>query len=63
MELVEIDNRLNGRTKDLVLKIKIEDLVCEFQLALFFKQAENEIDHKMYEMCRSKILSEVYLLY
>lgn len=41
IQIVEIDNRLEKITTDLVLKIKMEDLVCEFQLALKFNQAEN----------------------
>lgn len=41
IQIVEIDNRLEKITTDLVLKIRMEDLVCEFQLALKFNQAEN----------------------
>lgn len=36
--LASIDNRLDGITKDAVFKIKISDLVCEFQFVLTFSQ-------------------------
>ena len=61
--MVEIDNRLEKITTDLVLKIRMEDLVCEFQLALKFNQAENEIHHKMYEVERSKVFTPVTMLF
>ena len=63
IQIVEIDNRLEKITTDLVLKIRMEDLVCEFQLALNFNQAENEIHHKMYEVERSKVFTPVTMLF
>ena len=63
IQIVEVDNRLSKITTDLVLKIRMEDLVCEFQLALKFNQAENEIHHKMYEVERSKVFTPVTMLF
>jgi len=63
IQIVEVDNRLSKITTDLVLKIRMGDLVCEFQLALKFNQAENEIHHKMYEVERSKVFTPVTMLF
>ena len=36
-EIVELDNRLKKVTQDVVFKILIGEIVCEFQLALEFE--------------------------
>lgn len=61
--MVEVDNRLEKITQDIVFKIKIDDLVCEFQMVLHFNEAENTIHHKMYELTRSKLRTPFSLLF
>lgn len=61
--MVEVEDRFNGICQDLVFKIRIGDLVCEFQMALYFMDVENTLHHKMYELVRSKLLSPIYILY
>ena len=64
VELDEIDNRLglDKITQDLVFKIRIDNLICEFQMAISFSEAQNSIHHKMYEIDRSKTFSPLYVL-
>lgn len=39
IQVVSIDNRLMKITTDLMLRIRIDEIVCEFQIALKFNQA------------------------
>lgn len=55
--ITEIDNRLGKHTTDLVLKVEIEGIVAEFQLAMSFNVTENEFSHKIFELLRSKSYS------
>jgi len=60
---VEIDNRLSKGTCDLVLKILINELVCEFQLTIdATKVVDNEFNHKIFEIARSKFFSPISML-
>jgi hypothetical protein len=49
---VVIKNRLNLGTKDVLLNIKFQNIVCEVQLALEFDKSDNEFNHKLYELIR-----------
>jgi hypothetical protein len=50
---VVIKNRLSSGTKDVLLNIKFQNIVCEVQLALEFDQVDNEFNHKLYELFRN----------
>ncbi len=52
-EITEIDNRLGKETKDLVFKIMIEGIVCEFQMALENDSNQYNFSHSFYEIKRS----------
>ena len=55
-DIVEVDNRLNKpQTKDVVLKIKIGEAVCEFQLAIPQSAKLFHLDHCVYEILRSPL--------
>lgn len=47
-----IKNRLNKGTKDVTLIIKMDNIVCQVQLALVFDSTANEFNHKLYELTR-----------
>lgn len=51
--LLEIDDRLSSKTRDVVLKFKVKDIVGELQLALEFESIQNEFNHGLYELFRS----------
>ena len=48
-----------GKTKDLVLIIKMETVIAELQLVLKLESAANEFNHKIYELQRSKVYSMI----
>lgn len=48
LEIVELDNRLKKVTQDVVFKIKVGEIVCEFQLALEFDYTQFEFGHAFY---------------
>lgn len=52
-EITEIDNRLGKETKDLVFKIMIDGIVCEFQMALENDGNQYNFSHSFYEIRRS----------
>jgi hypothetical protein len=55
-DIVEVDNRLNKpQTKDVVMKIRIRDAVCEFQLAMPQSAKLFHLDHCVYEIIRSPL--------
>ena len=54
-EIVEIDNRLLKETKDLVFKICIDGVVCEFQMAMDFDATQYNFSHSLYEIKRSPL--------
>lgn len=56
-QIVEEKDRLNGKTKDLVLIIKMENVIAELQLVLKLDSVSNEFNHKIYELQRSKLYS------
>lgn len=39
--LMEVDNRLNYKTKDVVLKFEMRNIVVELQLGLEFESLQN----------------------
>ena len=49
---MELDNRLNKRTHDIVFKIRIKEVVSELQLALEFDTVTFEFNHNFYEIMR-----------
>ena len=50
-EIIELDNRLlKKETMDVVLKIKIKDAVCEFQLAMKQDESRYHFIHSIYEI-------------
>ena len=53
--VIEVDNRINKNTKDIVFKIQIHDIVGQVQLALEFDSALNEFNHGLYEIKRSPV--------
>ena len=52
-KIVEIDNRFQKNTKDLVFKILMNETVGELQLCLEFDSKMNEFNHGLYEIKRS----------
>jgi len=55
-EIIELDNRLSKKeTMDVVLKIKIKDAVCEFQLAMKQDESRYHFIHSIYEIERSPL--------
>jgi hypothetical protein len=50
---LEIDDRLSSKTRDVVLKFKVKEIVGELQLALEFESIQNEFNHGLYELFRS----------
>jgi hypothetical protein len=49
-QICETDNKLNGDAQSFVFKIKINDIVAEFQLALEFDLTRFEFGHAIYEI-------------
>ena len=64
-KLVEVDNRLTGKTNtsDLVMKILLGNTVAELQLAYLNNAAAYEFSHKLYELQRSKFFSPLTTLH
>ena len=58
-QIIEEKNQLYGKTKDLVLIIKLENVVSELQLVLKLNSVSNEFKHKIYELQRSKVYSMI----
>jgi hypothetical protein len=58
-QIIEEKNQLYGKTKDLVLIIKLENVVSELQLALKLNSVSNEFKHKIYELQRSKVYTMI----
>lgn len=55
-EIMEAESRLHSHiTLDYVLKIRIRDAVCEFQLAINQDQTRFHFDHSLYEILRSPL--------
>jgi len=55
-EIIELDNRLSKKeTMDVVLKIKIKEAVCEFQLAIKQDESRYHFIHSIYEIERSPL--------
>ena len=63
-QLVEIDNRLTGKTNtsDIVLKIRIGETITELQLVIRFNEIQNSFSHKIYEIMRSQFYEEINFL-
>jgi len=51
-QIMELDNRLQKKTQDVVFKIKIKEVVSELQLALQFDTVAFEFNHNFYEIQR-----------
>ena len=58
-QIIEEKNKLYGKTKDLVLIIKMEAVIAELQLVLKLDSVSNEFNHKIYELQRSKVYSMI----
>jgi hypothetical protein len=55
-EILELDNRLSKpQTMDVVLKIRINKAVCEFQLAMRQDESKYHLIHSIYEIERSPL--------
>lgn len=55
-EIIELDNRLSKKeTMDVVLKIRIREAVCEFQLAMKQDESRFHFIHSIYEIERSPL--------
>lgn len=55
-EVLQLDNRLSKpQTIDVVLKIKIKEAVCEFQLAMRQDESKYHLIHSIYEIERSPL--------
>lgn len=54
-EITEIDNRLKKETRDLVFKILIDGIVCEYQIALETDSVQYNYSHCYYEIKRSPL--------
>jgi hypothetical protein len=51
-----MDNRLNKpQTQDVVLKIKVQGAICEFQLAMQQEESQYHFVHSIYEIERSPL--------
>ena len=59
IQIIEEKNKLYGKTKDLVLIIKLETVISELQLVLKLDSVSNEFNHKIYELQRSKVYSMI----
>lgn len=53
ISLLEVDNRLRYKTRDVVLKFRVNEVVGELQLAMEFESMQNEFNHGLYELFRS----------
>jgi hypothetical protein len=50
-EVLELDNRLSKpQTMDVVLKIRVKEAVCEFQLAMRQDESKYHLIHSIYEI-------------
>jgi S-ribosylhomocysteine lyase LuxS involved in autoinducer biosynthesis len=55
-EILELDNRLTKpQTMDVVLKIRVGEAVCEFQLAMKQDESKYHLIHSIYEIERSPL--------
>lgn len=55
-EIIELGNRLQKvETRDVVLKIKVKDAVCELQLAMKQDESRYHFIHSIYEIERSPL--------
>jgi hypothetical protein len=55
-EILELDNRLSKKeTMDVVLKIQVNEAVCEFQLAMKQDESKYHFIHAIYEIERSPL--------
>lgn len=55
-DIVELDNRLmKPQTQDVVFKVRINDAVCELQLAMKQNEVLTHLDHCVYEILRSPL--------
>lgn len=54
-EITEIDNRLQKETRDLVFKVLIDGIVCEYQMALETDSTQYNYSHCYYEIRRSPL--------
>ena len=55
-EIIELDNRLTKpQTMDVVLKIKVNEAICEFQLAMRQDESKYHFIHSIYEIERSPL--------
>jgi hypothetical protein len=57
LKVIKLDNRLNKPTSDLVLKILFGNTIAELQMAINLSAAENEFNHKIYELKRTKFFT------
>lgn len=64
IKIVELDNRLRGKTgtSDVVLKILVGRTVAELQLVIDLNIASYEFSHKIYEITRSKFYTPLTML-
>jgi hypothetical protein len=51
--VIKLDNRLNKPTSDLTIKILFGNTIAELQMAINLNAAENEFNHKIYELKRT----------
>ena len=47
-EIVELKNRLDKNTCDIMLKVKVGGTITEFQLPILFNKVQNDMHHKLY---------------
>ena len=61
-KVIRIKNRLKGKTSDLVINFLIGKTICELQFGIEFAVTDNEFNHKIYELLRSKFFSPLMML-
>lgn len=63
-KIIEIDNRLKGKTgtSDIVLKIIMDQTIAQLQLVIDLNVASYQFSHKLYEISRSKFYSPLTML-
>ena len=53
LEIIEVRNRINRKTRDVVVKVEVKGMVGEIQLCLEYDRNLNEFNHEIYEIKRS----------
>jgi hypothetical protein len=52
-KIIELKDKLYGKTKDAVPIIKLHNVIAELQLVLSLNSVSNEFNHKLYELKRA----------